>query len=383
MAKRNEVGINAFLVKKALPKRDVTFMESKYRPLELSDLEGNYTSEIRDYLDRDLKNSKKNVLLIKGPPGCGKKTLVYLLLRAKDYNVVTFEMDDTYQKAIFLEKIQNVCGVYNNTKTVLLFLNINNCLGESTFSTVLKLLRKVCIPVIGISSTKRLSKGYRKACVQILDMDYPSIQYCQSFVNNVCLKENLNLTTGAVNYLIKQTRCPSELLNKIKIFVLGKRRPSWSLSDIKKVISFSKSDSFFNSLEFIDSLFNGSLRTCPKSQLFTDRNVIDQPFILELLYSNMLSIKSLDALQELYDTITFADIIETEIYNNQLWEFKEYSSITCIYHTIQTLENSEERPKKYRIVNNSINNLPGIIKMNLRKTKDPLLMDYIKIIGNE
>src|SRR5919202_876247 len=130
-----------------------------YRPARIKDLIGNEDERltVMKWLSQWVRGSKP--LLLVGPPGVGKTTLVHVLARQLDYDLIEMNASDTRNRD---QLEQLIAPILVNTsifgKKILLFLDeVDGISGrEDTggIDSLIRILKEPTIPVLLAANTK-------------------------------------------------------------------------------------------------------------------------------------------------------------------------------------------------------------------------------------
>ena len=140
----------------------------KYRPKTVQEMVGNEDARLATikWLARWVSGSRPLILI--GPPGTGKTTLVHALARQLDYDVVEMNASDIRNKEALQTRIM---PVFQNTanligKKIMLFLDeVDGISGrEDTggLDALIDLMKEPTVPVIMAANEKSLK--IRKTC---------------------------------------------------------------------------------------------------------------------------------------------------------------------------------------------------------------------------
>ena len=96
--------------------------------------------------------------------------------------------------------------------------------------------------------------------------------------------------------------------------------------------------------------------------------ILEQSLSLDLLYSNLLTMKNFEFHLEMLDTLIFCSEIQHYMFKHRLWNLKYYSILMLFGNFLyQNKILKPKKPKKITLKKNTLNNLPNIIKKNSEK----------------
>src|SRR6056297_499404 len=95
----------------------------KYRPQKLTELIGQEEAvgEVENYLET-FPNVRRKALLLNGPPGIGKTTLVHVFAKENEYEIFELNASDLRNKKSMIEKLKPVLeqsSLFNKNKLIL------------------------------------------------------------------------------------------------------------------------------------------------------------------------------------------------------------------------------------------------------------------------
>lgn len=350
--------LNTFIIEKKPSHKPVDFFEVKYQPTNSQNIIGHNNQAIVEQLKEYISNVNNKVVFIHGPTGCGKGLITELVIAEMNFQPIFFDMNDTHKKKQFIERIDCLLHLHTHKKTVLIIKNIDNALGETTFSQFLKTIKKrgTPIPVFLISSSRKLQKSYHKSMVTFIMMSYPDTESVIAYCKHICEMEYININLHALRYIVTYYECHiRKILQILKLLSFkSNKTKTFLLNDVKDVLNISKSDHFYNSAEFIYEVLMGSVFTCATIDSCLDHH----PFVLDLFYSNLGYISNLYTFSHIIDSLGYADRCEMYMFKTHIWTLKHYS----IFVSLLTFLILRPKPKKkYTMKKNMLNNLPSMI----------------------
>lgn len=381
--KRNsKLNLNPFadyIVKEAIPKKEVIandLFENKNTPSSLDDFVGNkkQKNEMKKWLKSGFSNSLG--LFIYGPSGCGKHTLVRLILEG--YSVIEISNSTYSEKSVLFDKINKIISSNNiidsingkKSKTAIIFSDVENIFGDGVYWTrLLNLLSETfqkqnkVIPVVFISKSKKIKKRYNTPSkLTIIELEYPSQELTQQFFEKVVKKENLKINPKHWNYIIAYSKGDyRKIFHTIKLLLLGKKEKSTkeiTKKEITKVLTFSETDAIYSAWEILDEAINEkSCSSLDNMDKLINYCYPDQQNITELFFSNITAAEDLSKILEINDSLCQADILQKKLYDNQEWGTRQYTIIESCIKPMYITSNRKSK-KKILIKNNAMMNFP-------------------------
>ncbi|AFN82444.1 replication factor C large subunit [Encephalitozoon romaleae SJ-2008] len=166
----------------------------KYRPQKYTDLvfKGGVHHEALKWL-RDYPNHGR-ILLINGPPGTGKTSLVHILSSVFGLNLIEFNASNG---SGCVDKILNVYGTVNGKKNLILIDEIDS-LPSVDVETLIS-STKLIYPVVMISNEMHLEDVYT------MEIKRPGIEEVRKCIERVCKEEMVNVDNSALSQLVEDS----------------------------------------------------------------------------------------------------------------------------------------------------------------------------------
>lgn len=316
----------------------------------------------------DSSNKKYYSLLITGKYGCGKKTIINLLLENKNYNKIIINPNEVknYRVNNIFKNIFNFKFLLNKKKNIIIFNNIDIITLSSDKKYLLKIIKSnnklKKIPIFFICSNKhnKLIIDLKKQS-NILFFNSMSKTDIINFIKYVCIKEKIVISVNILEKIIEYIDYDiKKLLNFLQDISYNFKKIT--TETFNNYIKYSKNkNKDFNLIFDTSNIINKKLSNETITKLYENEKVL-LPLIIHENYVKKILLKKdenyiIDKLCKINNNISKSDIIETNIYSNQNWFLKD---IHCYYSCIST---------NYILNDNNNNNISNIrFSQDLNKT---------------
>jgi len=321
---------------------------------------------INNWLDNDIK--KYNSLLIIGNYGCGKKSIINLLLENKNYNKIIINPNEVkdYRVNDIFKNIFNFKFLLNKKKNIIIFNNIDIITLSSDKKYLLKIIKTnnklKKIPIFFICSNKhnKLILDLKKQSDTLFfnNMNKSDII---NFIKYICVNEKIVISIKILDKIIEYVDYDiKKLLNLLQDISYNFKKITTKTFNNYIIYSKNKNKDF-NLILDTSNIINKKLNNKTIRKLYENEKVL-LPLILHENYTKKILLKKnneyiIDNLCKINNNISIADIIETNIYSNQNWFLKD---IHCYYSCIST---------NYMLNKNNNNNISNIrFSQDLNKT---------------
>jgi len=380
----------------------------RYRPRKLSDLNGsnkinankiiswlnNFEKEKIRYTSINIKTPKKDSkkkrpqfksevctnMLILGPHGCGKTSLVEVLLKSQKYSIKTLNfsslknknrnnnVSDTLRSVDILSLIKQK----KRCKIAIIIDNLESITSTNEKKIVEELLKENKVqykyPIILISGDqhyKLLTKLTKKS--QVLHISYLNKDNLINIVDNIAKKEEIFISDFAKNIIVNHSQYDIGrliiILQELKyIFENDKIEEE----NIKKYLGSSKRKDLDKNLFFATKSLLYSYTDMNRCSIYYENDKVIIPLMIHENYVKYINrnIKSANDRLDVADTIltnlSYGDVIENYIYSHQYWNLQEVQGFYTCTVPSYTLETK-------RSTNNS-NDISLVYSKDLNKT---------------
>ena len=317
-----------------------------------------------------------NHLLIIGPTGCGKTTLIELFCKEENIKLLNLKVNDNKTKKELLKEldifIDYSSGFFFQVKVKKLILidEYQNVANDILTSVDITELKKKGIPVVIISSDSKGSKlsDFKKACEVYYINEIP-----QGTLKKWIISLKRKLTTTQINYLIQNCKSDKRMILNVLQFVDGNFNIELFLKSYHKDIDI-------NVFDFTKKLFDDT-------EIININDVFSMYDNDGFIVSNLVHENYLDYNQDIHsianaaDYISSGEIIFSDTYTNKAFLPNAHciNSIILPSFYSKTVFNSKSLLRS-SVINNRFNILLNNKKI-LNKLRDLDIYD-IYIIKN-
>ena len=322
----------------------------KYRPTKVEDMIGNDDARLAvvKWLTHWVNGSKP--LLLIGPPGTGKTSLVHALAQQFNCDLIEMNASDTRAKDD-LEK--RIIPILNNTsifrKPILLFLDeidgISSRQDTGGLEYLTKILKEPTIPIIIAANSKNTKiKDLAKVC-RVIEYKIVPPRMLLLFLEHILRTENKKLSLEEKISLVSD--CHGDvrsLLNIAQSRLAGYNATKGDTAEIDiadTINGYFSSDSIENGKSFL-SHTNG-IYADPRFGMSTEERRKD---IISAFFSSIVSSRRIDnkSMAALLDVLSQADVIVGKAGRNRQWSLLKYLNDIIAYGLY---ENSHNKGIKY------------------------------------
>ncbi len=297
----------------------------KYRPKKSSEIYGQeeFKPKILDFI-KNFKKQRRKAMLLSGPPGSGKTSLIYALANELSLEIIELNASDFRNK----NQIQEVIGraisqqsLFAKSK-IMLIDELEGISGKEDRGGVQELIRLIettTYPIIMICNDP-WQESLRKIKAKSLSIELKPLwgSDITKILKSIAQKEKINITDDALQELIKKThgdarasindlQATSLLTKKIEKkdieFLDSREKETNILEAIKKILETREARGAFDQVEKLnfDDFF-----------LWLDENIPQ-------IYQGK-------ELERAYEILSLADVYKGRIRRHQHWRFLVYIS---------------------------------------------------------
>lgn len=404
------------------------FIQQKYKPTKLSHVIGNGKSisyienwlstytQVKDFLknngllkksskgrkkklvnmsDTEIEYSKrKGNLLITGSHGCGKSTIINIILKEGKYDIINLNMIDPKIKVDidFISRLTYKNSSETKKKTVLLIDELESVITLNDKNAVLDIIKdnnyNRFIPIIIITNNQHNKQlNETKKYSNEVRIYSPYQNDIIKWIYNICKNEKIQLDYDLIPQFIEY--CQNDMrkiliqLDELKVNYPTIKITSEILENFMDIMK--KKDQDFDLYKSTEEMLIDykDINTC--LELYDTEKVL-MPLMIHENYHKF--IKNTEYFRVL-DNLSRGDILENYIYGEQNWDLLEiHGLISCVIpsYYINKYSNGKKTIMKDDLVFAADLNRTSVKKMNkknINKTNETILKNSQKNIRNK
>lgn len=300
----------------------------KYRPKKFSEIVGQneQIEKVKEYYTKFPK-TKKKALLLGGPPGIGKTTMVQVLVKENHAEAFELNASDTRNKSSIIETLKPVlrqASLFKKNKIILID-EVDGISGTKDRGGITELLKLIAIspyPIICTANdlwSKKLS-ALRKKC-GIVELNEISPANIKQVLKKILTNENKQVTLN--------------VLNKIAINSKGDLRSA--INDLETASSLKEPEEIIlserNKKENIFNVMKTIFQESPNNEMLRLFDKVAMPLdeISLWIEENIPKVYSKEELKNAYESLAKSNLFKSRIYKKQYWRFLVYQNIFSSY----------------------------------------------------
>jgi len=327
-----------------------------YRPQKVEQMIGNEEARlvVLKWLSRWIDGSRP--LLLVGPSGVGKTTLVNVLARKFDYDLIEMNASDTRNRED-LETL--IMPMFNNSsvsgRTMLLFLDevdgISGREDSGGIESIVKMMKEPTIPVIMAANTQDNTKIKQLAKVcKIVKFNPVPPRELAMFLDYVLENHNKKLGTEEKELIVNRSRGDiRSLLNSAQGKVAGydvMRDDIFEIDIASAINGYFSANSLQEAKAFL-SHADASYRD-PHFGMSPDERRKDK---INALFSSIVSSRiSYESMATLLDVLSKVDITVGRIRQNRQWSLLKYLDNIIVYGLFENSRNKGIKYNQYSMI---------------------------------
>lgn len=276
-------------------------------------------------------SSEKSAVLLEGPPGVGKTSIVYALANDLNMEVIETNASDTRTRDALESKLKETVKskgimefIVQSKDKLILIDEIDGIYGvndRGAVPTVLNLIESTQFPIIMCSNEykRNLQSLYNK--IRKIEIYPLSKDEILNIVRRILKNEKIdNLKPKDLDFLIEKNDGDLRgIINDLQGICQGGLE-----SDKSDIITLLHRDSNEEIFTLIRELFQDA-KTLWQARRITDKSDVDYNFLYKWINENLPTfIRKINELETAYENLSLADEIFGRIQKNQYWSLLPY-----------------------------------------------------------
>ncbi|HKL23611.1 MAG TPA: replication factor C large subunit [Candidatus Nanoarchaeia archaeon] len=310
----------------------------KYRPQKLTELIGQEEAvgEVENYLET-FPNVRRKALLLNGPPGIGKTTLVHVFAKENEYEIFELNASDLRNKKSMIEKLKPVLeqsSLFNKNKLILVdeIDGLSGTKDRGGVSELVSLIEDTKFPIICAANDAWIQKlsPLRKK-VNIIELKDITPAETKNLLKKILEQEKKSIN--------------EKVLNQISIKARGDLRSA--INDLEAAASMENPEEIFidernKKLDIFKAMRHIFQDKANKEMLGTfDKVDMQMDEIILWFEENIPKAYSGEDLAKAYQRLAKVDLFKGRIYKQQYWRFLVYENIFGSYGISQAKGDKE------------------------------------------
>lgn len=364
----------------------------KYKPTNINNIIGNsiHVKKCELWLNNFIKKKENTpkCLLITGPPGIGKTTTAYLLLKKYKFDILEFNASDIRNQKLVKEKFnlilgkQSISSLMGGNKYNGIIMDEVDGLSQGDKGGLKELINYInpkktkknifTNPIICICNNDNLKKikELKKYSNHIV-FNLPKINEIYDYLKKINQKEKIFLND---DYLLKIVNHSQKDIRKmISIIELFSKKKNENIDLFlqnldKKNINIELYQSVFNILNSytgINNIYNIYYDNKNLINLLIHHNILG---FLENYKTNNL--QKLETIELIYKAFCESDYYDSKLFNEHNYDIVQYNGIIkCCYVSFLLNKHKKEKYLKFNVNNLEFSNLLNKFSSNLYNYK--------------
>jgi replication factor C large subunit len=302
----------------------------KHRPRKIAEIAGHKSAieKITEWLDEWGKNErpKKRAVLLHGPPGIGKTSLVHALAEERALDLVEINASDKRSGDI-LSRIAGLAStqstLFGNRGKIILLDEVDGInLREDTgaIQSILKLIKETNYPIFLTANDPwdPKTRQLREACL-VVEMKRLGIREGLPFLRSLVEKERVEIDEDALRLLLERDKGDlRSILNDLDMLSQTHKRITSNQIDI--LAGRDRTESVFEALRII---FNSKTMAWARRALSVSD--LDQDMLFQWILENTpYQISNPEEVAEAVQALADADLYFTRARKSQSWHLSSY-----------------------------------------------------------
>ena len=312
-----------------MPEKQLPWTE-QFRPANLGEVAGNdeAVSALRKWFEQWDSNAKRKAAILHGPAGIGKTSSVYALANERGYEIVEMNASDTRNKKSILQIAGSSAkegSLINgaNAKRILLIDEVDGITGREDrggVKSLVDVIKEASVPIICTANEAYHSKlkALRKIS-KVITYKSVDVESIIKVLKKICRKIKVEIPQEDIKFIAKNANGDlRSAINDLQGMVLQLK--SGKISEYELLRPFR--DQTKDIQDALRDLFNS--KSFIEGKKAIDGLDMKYDELLLWVFDNAYLHTSTDQLDNMYDTIAYADRFLGRIMRRQDWKLLSY-----------------------------------------------------------
>ncbi len=302
----------------------------KYRPKRLSEFIGNRNA-VLDFISWlkswEKGEPKQKALLLYGPPGVGKTTLVHVVARELGYELIELNASDVRRaseiKRIIARTIE-LGSLYGSKGRIVLFDEIDGMSGTEDrggLAEIVEVIKNTRIPIVLTANDPWDPKfrNLRELC-KLVRLQRLNTRQVIMLLKRICDAEGIKADPAALRLIAELSQGDlRSAINDLQAVAQGRR--VITVEDVKGLGRRIREYDVFTVLKMLFSA-----KRAEQAKAVLSQSMVDYDLLLEWIHENLpYQYRDPEELAEAYDALSKADVYFGRIIRTQNWGLLSYA----------------------------------------------------------